>query len=284
MSIPVGSQSKRVYFQLLDDSGLPVAGKLAATITDLFYASGDNSPVAIALVDLASPTAPWVSGGIIETVDGWYHLCIPNAAWEQEGQFNLIGEETNQHVIFTPLDIVSASESVSVESTGDVGAIDAYISTSDADIYFSTKLHAKAWNRASESDRVKSAIEATRIIDRLVYAGCKADSAQQHEFPRKALIEKLHPKCPPEYVIDTEVPTAIRQACCEIMLELLDGVDPQKEYNALSITSTGMNGVRDTYNRFSLPEHIVAGIPSIVAWQLIKPYLRAAREVKLSRV
>lgn len=161
-----------------------------------------------------------------------------------------------------------------------------YGTTSEADEYFTYRLHEVAWFSSSSTDRIRGLIAATRIIDTLSYKGDKhavyvlddptdeeireAELDQPLEFPRGS---------------DTEVPEAIRIACYEIAHSLLDGKDPEMELENLGIVSQGYESVRTTYNRSQVPiEHLVNGVPNAMAWRLIRPFLRDEDAVRLARI
>jgi hypothetical protein len=156
--------------------------------------------------------------------------------------------------------------------------------------YFASRLHTSAWDDASNTDRLKALAMATRYVDRLNFKGQKAvvytlleldaestdsairvaEASQELEFPRDD---------------DTVVPVDIETACYEIVLALLDGVDPDIELENLGIATHSYAGVRTAYNRDQQPiEHLIHGIPSPLAWRYLKPFLRTGREYKLSRV
>lgn len=145
----------------------------------------------------------------------------------------------------------------------------AYISVSAATDYFSNRLNTDPWDDAEDEDCVKALIMATDAIDRLNFLGEKADSSQENQFPRAG---------------DIDIPQDIQEACAEIAMRLLDGVDPELEFENLTMISQGYANIRSTYDRTNPPEHIVAGIPSVTAWRKIKPYLRDTRGVGLNRV
>jgi len=151
--------------------------------------------------------------------------------------------------------------------TADTG--DAYCTIAEADAYFSGRLNTDAWDDATSGDQVKALVQATRMIDRLNFKGEMTDEDQQFQFPRDD---------------DTLVPEDIKYACSEIALALLDGVDPELEFDNLRMVSQGYANVRSTYDKDSPPQHFVAGIPSVTAWRYLKPYLRDVNAVDLSRV
>jgi hypothetical protein len=169
----------------------------------------------------------------------------------------------------------------------------AYATTAEAQAYFDQRLHELAWSEASQGDREKALIAATRIIDRLNFKGYKAtvyaylaglddpslatqeeinaaSREQELQFPRDA---------------DTEVPKEILLACFEIAYALLDGIDPDVELENLAIISHGYASVRTTYSRsHNPPEHLNAGVPSATAWRYLRPFLREPGGITLSRV
>lgn len=147
-----------------------------------------------------------------------------------------------------------------------------YASVSQAQDYFDDRLNTSAWDAhtlSGDDSQEKALKQATRIIDRLNYIGSKVDEAQEHQFPRGD---------------DTVVPDDIINACAEIALALLDGVDPEIEMENLNMTSEAYGQVKVSYDRTQPAEHILAGVPSATAWRFLKPYLRDHRNVVLSRV
>lgn len=167
---------------------------------------------------------------------------------------------------------------------------DYYGTTEGADEYFAMRLHEFAWTKARAADRPKALLAATRLINGLNFKGRKhsvytllaaqpqatdeqiagAEAAQPLEFPRGT---------------DAEVPTDIEMACYEIAHSLLDGVDPQAELEALAVSSQTYGSVRVAYERSALPiEHLINMVPNAQAWRLLRPYLRDADAIKLSRI
>lgn len=144
-----------------------------------------------------------------------------------------------------------------------------YVTASAADAYFALRLRTGPWDDATSDDQERALTMATKAIDQLNYVGSKADAEQTNQFPRGD---------------DTEVPQQIKDACCEIALALLDGVDPEKEFENLFSTSNAYGGVRTTFDRTTVPQHFIAGIASAAAWRLLLPFLRDPMEVKVRRV
>jgi hypothetical protein len=145
-----------------------------------------------------------------------------------------------------------------------------YTDITGAQAYFDERLNTDPWDTADDTDKTKALAMATKIIDRLNFVGDKTDEDQELQFPRND---------------DEEVPDDIVYACCEIALALLDGVDPEIEFENLWMTSQGYGNVRSTYDRSRTgPMHIIHGAPSIVAWRFLSPYLRDPTQISLDRI
>ena len=145
-----------------------------------------------------------------------------------------------------------------------------YATIVEAQAYFDGRLNTDAWDDATDdAERNKALIMATTLMERLNFRGEKADIAQELQFPRGN---------------DTAVPQDIKNACAEVALALLDGVDPEMEFDNLRMKSQAYGVVKSTYDSERAPEHYVAGIPSSIAWGFLKPYLRNVFTVRLDRV
>lgn len=143
-----------------------------------------------------------------------------------------------------------------------------YCTIVEAQTYFDGRLGTDAWDSATDTEKTKALTMATRAIDRLNYIGIRNSSSQDNQFPR---------------FDDTSYPQDIMDACAELALALLDGLDPEFEYEMLRITKSEYDKIKSTYNK-STPVHILAGIPSITAWRFLVPYLRDQRSIDVNRV
>lgn len=144
-----------------------------------------------------------------------------------------------------------------------------YIDAVEAQTYFDGRLNSQAWDLETDADtRNKSLITATRIIDQLNYLGSKADDAQTLQFPRGS---------------DASIPEAVKNATAEIALALLDGVDPELEFENLFMTSQGYGGIRSSYDRRVKSPHVLVGVPSFMAWKFLRPFLRDPLNVEIHR-
>ena len=144
-----------------------------------------------------------------------------------------------------------------------------YCTEAEANDYLTVRLNVEAWEDASIIDRDKALNMSTDAIDRLNYLGEKADEDQVNQFPRGT---------------DVAVPQDIKDACAELALRFLDGIDPEMEYENLQQIQQVYANIKSTYDRTRAPEHVAAGIGSIIAWRKIRPYLRDPASLEIHRV
>lgn len=144
-----------------------------------------------------------------------------------------------------------------------------YAAITDGNTYFLYHMQSSPWDNATDSQRTKALVHATRLIDSLNYRGSKASSTQELEFPRED---------------DTSVPTTIQEACLEIALALLDGANPELDYDALRIQAERFSQISQSYKDSGVPLHVLAGIPSVAAWKKLLPYLRDPYSIGFMRV
>lgn len=151
----------------------------------------------------------------------------------------------------------------------------AYATYIEADTYFQNRLHVLTWNESSTSDKTIALTEATARIDRLRFSGALVDDDQELEFPRYYGDEADGTE---------EIPEDIEIATCELAFTLLDGVEPDLEFENLGVTSHKYSTVQMNNNPNVNFDHIAAGIPSATAWRYLMPYLADAKGIQLNRV
>lgn len=144
-----------------------------------------------------------------------------------------------------------------------------YIEIYDADEYFLGRYNSPLWNPLSDSVKNQLLITASRLMDSLNFEGEKTDPAQELEFPRDD---------------DTVVPKDIKDACCEIAYGLVSGYDPEFEQRNISSPQASFERARINTDTRSLHEARIHGIPSTVAWDKLRCYLRDGSTIILSRV
>lgn len=145
----------------------------------------------------------------------------------------------------------------------------AYATVNEADSFLNKRIRLEKWKESSSQDKENALIEATSWIDRLNFAGDKADADQELEFPRGT---------------DTVVPEDIKRACILCAKEIIDGRSPERVIDSQSLTSEGSINTRNQFNRWYSLSYNRAGIASAEAWGYLQPYLRDPQEMSFSRI
>lgn len=138
-----------------------------------------------------------------------------------------------------------------------------------ANNYHASMLEGQRWGCTDSTRRYQALVSATKRIDRLNFIGVRNSESQPLQFPRGT---------------DTLVPVDIEQACYDIALALLSGVDPDTEHVNSLTTVQAYGGLRSEFNRGSVLEYFANGIPSLTAWQKLFPYLQGRHEIELRRI
>ncbi len=133
----------------------------------------------------------------------------------------------------------------------------AYVDLAEANEYLSNRLHADAWAEAADADKEKALAMATKAIDRQPLKGRKTDPAQTPAFPR-------YP--------DAEIPQAVKEACCEEALAILErGNSQRKKLQQEGVQSFTLGNMSETYAAGA-----GRGLLSQEAKELLRPWLLGA--------
>ena len=135
-----------------------------------------------------------------------------------------------------------------------------YCTIEYADEYFAGRLYAGSWFEADDSTKEKALKQATKAIDRQPLRGRKATDEQELAFPR-------HP--------DTEVPEAVKEACCEEALALLErGNSQRRKLQQEGVQSFALGNMSETYAAGT-----GKGLLSQEAKEILRPWLLGAVNV-----
>lgn len=137
------------------------------------------------------------------------------------------------------------------------------------DYFTNHRLASERWFEEASTNRQIALNEAVILLDSLNYLGSKTDINQPNEFPRND---------------DTVVPLDIKRAECEIAINLLDGRDVEMEAENTDATAASFGGGTLRFDSTVVNQAKIHSIPSIKAWMLIRPYLRAGDTIVMSRV
>ena len=129
-----------------------------------------------------------------------------------------------------------------------------YIDIEGANEYFKNRLHAESWGQADDETKEKALRQATKTMDRQPLRGRKVNSGQALAFPR-------YP--------DTEVPEAVKEACCEEALALLErGNSQRRKLQQEGVQSFSLGNMSESYAAGA-----GKGLLSQEAKELLRPWL-----------
>lgn len=155
--------------------------------------------------------------------------------------------------------------------------VDSYIDIIGADAYFAGRLYSEAWTSATPENKEKALKQATKAIDRQPLKGRPVNLTQALAFPRCYFVPGAPPSqyrfdLLPGWWCETEVPQAVKDACCEEALALLErGNSQRRKLQQEGVQSASIGGVSETYVPGS-----GKGLLSMEAQELLKPYLAGA--------
>lgn len=160
-----------------------------------------------------------------------------------------------------------------------------YISLEDAAKYFNERLHSDAWTAATDDNKARALIMATRHIDRLALVGRKKVSSQDLQFPRcyptticslAEYIGNLPEPSADGWACDIGIPQIVKDACCEQALFLL-GLSDYERYrnkqNVLGIVGGSVGNANEYAGQSQAQTNRRSTILCPEARELLRPYL-----------
>ena len=133
-------------------------------------------------------------------------------------------------------------------------ALDQYATLEEADLYLESVLDTESWDLSTDARRTKALKQATRMIQALNV---------------------------PDFV--APVPQDIIAATVEIATRLLGGFDPDLELDGLAVQSITFDGVKQVNGNNEVQLHVLAGIPSAYAFNILRAYMPNLNTIRLSR-
>ena len=131
-----------------------------------------------------------------------------------------------------------------------------YLTLDEADIYLESVMNTEPWDLSTDMLRTKAIKAAQKIIESLSLTGT---------------------------IVDGEPVAAIKDATVEIALRLLDGIDPETESYNHTIKELEFDRLKQTNKSGATPLHVIAGVPSITAFNILRRFMPDITTVRLSR-
>lgn len=126
-----------------------------------------------------------------------------------------------------------------------------------ANIYFAELTLDSTWETFPQDKKIRALNRATILIDTLRFAGEKSEATQENEFPRNG----------------EAIPKEIMYATYEIARAVLAGRDIEHDDYGRNKTSIGLNRIAAQKDPRTMSEAKAHGIPSVMAWDFLRPYL-----------
>ena len=149
-----------------------------------------------------------------------------------------------------------------------------YNTLADASVYFQSRLYSKAWFDADLTTRQQALDTACRAINVLKFCGAKYNASQENEFPRNYQTGEAA----------GSVPVTIKYAEAEIAFGLITGQTVSELKDAQRIKRESWSKTSVEYNSSDIPDYLLAGINSELAWSYLWPYLTNTGLVTISKV
>lgn len=92
-----------------------------------------------------------------------------------------------------------------------------YVTQAEANSYFQGAIHGDAWDAASNEDKDRALVTATRMLDRLRWTGSRASTSQDLAFPRSGVSDRYGVA-----IASTVIPTDLKEAVYELAASLID--------------------------------------------------------------
>ena len=106
-----------------------------------------------------------------------------------------------------------------VETAGSATA-NSYVTLAEADSFMEGRLNASTWETdASDDDKNRGLVEATRQISRLGYGGRRTDSTQVLSWPRQFAFDPDSPV--QDYFTNTVIPQRVKDATMELAFQYI---------------------------------------------------------------
>jgi hypothetical protein len=119
-----------------------------------------------------------------------------------------------------------------------------YTIVADADAYLGASLYATDWTGALADDKARALVMATRLIDRQAWLGAKTEAANTQDWPRSGLEDEEGTA-----ISSATIPQFLKDATCELALDLLGDSDTETFEKEPEISSVGAGSARVEFFR-----------------------------------
>jgi len=147
-------------------------------------------------------------------------------------------------------------ENVILETGSGSSAANSYVSLAEAETYFAKRLHRDTWDALAYDQKAITLKWASRLLDiNINWDGIRKTKDQALGFPRAGIIDQ------DGYGVESNiVPVFVKEACCELALELLSSDitldDDLSNFNEIKIADISIRASQGT-SYLPLPERVI---------------------------
>lgn len=159
-----------------------------------------------------------------------------------------------------------------IVSTAGSASANSFASEDEFEDYIDGRLNASAYDDASDDDRARALVEATRELNVKLWDGYRVDTTQALSWPRQWVVDPDDPNC--SYFETSEIPERVRDATCELAFQFLKAgtTDVASLEATHNIAAKSIGGAIDTeYLPASQRARGIARFPRV--YERIKPLL-----------
>jgi len=136
-----------------------------------------------------------------------------------------------------------------------------YVTTTEADTYFTTRIDADEWTTATDELKEQALVTATQLIDNRSWIGIAVSSSQSLAFPRKQATY-YDPRMGQDITIaDDEIPSQVKIAVYEQALHLLQNevliAQKTQTFESISVGSISLSDSNGDVSRTSITPSII---------------------------
>lgn len=151
-----------------------------------------------------------------------------------------------------------------VETGSGMSTATAYVSIAEADSYHAERLHALPWQNADDETKAAAIIQATRLLDQIVYDGSPSTTTQALRWPRIGVHDHNG-----QSIASNTMPVALKRATAELARLMIDS-DREADSAIPAEQSVSLGNASVSYaatgaSRAPVPPHVLAMLRPFVA-------------------
>ena len=108
---------------------------------------------------------------------------------------------------------------VTIVATVGSASANSYATLAEAETYCEARLNVTLWDAATDDNKNRALVEATRELDVLGWDGYRTDDVQALAWPREWVVNPDDPNL--DYYDNDEIPQRVKDSTCELALQFI---------------------------------------------------------------